>query len=380
MEAFLEIYLRLLSFWEFIWPYFRTLLSFVVALGILIFIHEFGHFVAAKLFGVKVERFSLGFGPRLLGKEVGDTDYRISAFPLGGYVKMLGESSDEEIPEELHRVSFSHQPLRRRMSIVAAGPSSNLLLAVLLYAFIFAFFGLTETSTDIGSVTPDSPAAAAGLKSNDKVLAVDGVPVKVWSDLSQLIQESGSKKIQLKLQRGDEVFTVQLTPEIRETRNILGEKISRPLIGIVASNNIIVEKVNPFQAMYYAVTHTVGMIKLTFVVLGKLIVGAISPKTLAGPIGIAQMSGEVAKAGPLAFLYFLALLSINLGILNLLPIPILDGGHLLFFSIEAIMGKPLSIRKREVAQHVGLFLLIALMVFVFYNDIYRLFDPGRGMP
>lgn len=365
---------------EALWEFSRTIISFVVSLGILIFIHEFGHFVAAKLFGVKVERFSLGFGPRLLGKEVGDTDYRISAFPLGGYVKMLGESSDEEIPEELHPVSFSHQPLRRRMSIVAAGPSSNLLLAVLLYVFIFAFFGLTETSTDIGSVTPDSPAAAAGLKSNDKVLAVDGVPVKVWSDLSQLIQESGSKKVQLKLQRGDEVFTVELTPEIRETRNILGEKISRPLIGIVASNNIIVEKVNPFQAAYHAVAHTYGMIKLTFVVLGKLIVGAISPKTLAGPIGIAQMSGEVAKAGPLAFLYFLALLSINLGILNLLPIPILDGGHLLFFSIEAIMGKPLSIRKREVAQHVGLFLLIALMVFVFYNDIYRLFDPSRGMP
>jgi regulator of sigma E protease len=350
---------------EALWELSRTIISFVVSLGILIFIHEFGHFVAAKLFGVKVERFSLGFGPRLLGKEVGDTDYRISAFPLGGYVKMLGESTDEEIPEELHPVSFSHQPLRRRMSIVGAGPGSNLLLAVLLYAFIFAFFGLTETSTDIGSVTPDSPAAAAGLKSNDKVLAIDGVPVRVWSDLSQLIQESGSKKVQLKLQRADEVFTVELTPEIRETKNILGEKISRPLIGIVASNNIIVEN---------------GMIKLTFVVLGKLIVGAISPKTLAGPIGIAQMSGEVAKAGPLAFLYFLALLSINLGILNLLPIPILDGGHLLFFSIEAIMGKPLSIRKREVAQQVGLFLLIALMVFVFYNDIYRLFDPSRGMP
>jgi regulator of sigma E protease len=343
---------------EALWELSRTIISFVVSLGILIFIHEFGHFVAAKLFGVKVERFSLGFGPRLLGKEVGDTDYRISAFPLGGYVKMLGESTDEEIPEELHPVSFSHQPLRRRMSIVGAGPGSNLLLAVLLYAFIFAFFGLTETSTDIGSVTPDSPAAAAGLKSNDKVLAIDGVPVRVWSDLSQLIQESGSKKVQLKLQRADEVFTVELTPEIRETKNILGEKISRPLIGIVASNNIM----------------------LTFVVLGKLIVGAISPKTLAGPIGIAQMSGEVAKAGPLAFLYFLALLSINLGILNLLPIPILDGGHLLFFSIEAIMGKPLSIRKREVAQQVGLFLLIALMVFVFYNDIYRLFDPSRGMP
>lgn len=365
---------------EALWSFSRTIISFVVSLGILIFIHEFGHFVAAKLFGIKVERFSLGFGPRLLGKEVGDTDYRISAFPLGGYVKMLGESGEEEIPEELKPVSFSHQPLRRRFAVVAAGPSSNLLLAVFLYALIFAFFGLTKTTTDIGSVTPDSPAAAAGLQADDKVLEVNGVEVQEWSDLSELIQESGGKSVQLKLQRYDKVFTVELTPEIRKTQTILGEEVKRPLIGIVASNNFIVEKVNPFQAMYYAVDQTIAMIELTFVVLGKLFAGAISPKTLAGPIGIAQMSGQVAKAGPLAFLSFLALLSINLGILNLLPIPILDGGHLLFFCIEAVRGKPLSIKKRELAQQVGLFLLLVLMVFVFYNDIYRLIDPGHGMP
>lgn len=365
---------------EAIWAFSRTLVSFVVSLGILIFIHEFGHFLLAKIFKVKVERFSLGFGPRLLGKVVGDTDYRISAFPLGGYVKMLGESTDEEIPEELQPVSFSHQPLRRRMSIVAAGPGSNLLLAVILYALIFGLFGLTKTTTHIGSVTPDSPAAAAGLQPEDKVLEVEGTAVQEWSELSQLIQESGGNPIQLKVQRGDETVTVVLTPEIKETRTILGEKVSRPLIGIVASNNVVVEKINPFQAGYYAITHTVAMIELTFVVLGKLFVGAISPRTLAGPIGIAQMSGEVAKAGPLAFLSFLALLSINLGILNLLPIPILDGGHLLFFLIEGIMGKPLSIKKRELAQQVGLFLLIVLMVFVFYNDIYRLISPGKAIP
>ena len=365
---------------EAIWAFSRTLISFVVSLGILIFIHEFGHFLVAKIFRVKVERFSLGFGPRLLGKKVGDTDYRISAFPLGGYVKMLGESTDDEIPEELEPVSFSHQPLRRRMAIVAAGPVSNLLLAVILYALIFGLFGLTKTTTHIGSVTPDSPAAAAGLQAGDKVLEIESTPVQEWSELSQLIQRSGGKPIELKVQRGDASFTVMLTPEIKETQTILGEKVSRPLIGIVASNNVIVEKINPLEAGYYAVSHTISMIELTFVVLGKLIVGAISPKTLAGPIGIAQMSGEVAKAGPLAFLSFLALLSINLGILNLLPIPILDGGHLLFFSIEGIMGRPLSIKKRELAQQVGLFLLIVLMVFVFYNDIYRLVSPGKGFP
>jgi regulator of sigma E protease len=365
---------------EALWSITRTLTSFVVSLGILIFIHEFGHFLVAKIFRIKVERFSLGFGPRLFGKQVGDTDYRVSAFPLGGYVKMLGESADEEIPEELHPVSFSHQPLRNRIAIVAAGPGSNLLLAVFIYGLIFAFFGLTKTTTDIGSVTPESPAATAGLQANDRVLAVDAVPVQEWAELSELIQKSDGKSVQLRLQRGDEVFTVELTPEIKPTRTILGEEVSRPLIGIVASNNFIVEKVNPFQAVYYAVVQTGSLIKLTFVVLGKLFVGAISPKTLAGPIGIAQMSGQVAKAGPLAFLSFVALLSINLGILNLLPIPILDGGHLLFFSIEAVMGKPLSIRKREMAQQVGLFLLVVLMVFVFYNDIYRLVYPGQGLP
>jgi regulator of sigma E protease len=365
---------------EAIWAVSRTLLAFVVSLGVLIFIHEFGHFLAAKIFKVKVERFSLGFGPRLFGKQVGDTDYRISAFPLGGYVKMLGESTDEEIPEDLRHVSFSHQPLGKRIIIVAAGPIFNLLLAVFLYAVIFGVFGLSKTTTDIGAVTPDSPAASAGLQPDDKVLAVNGTPVKEWSELSQLIQDSGGKPIQLTVLRGDRTFTVELTPQVKETQTILGENVRRPLIGIVASNRVIVEKINPFEAGYYAFTQTIGMIKLTFVILGKLVVGAISPRTLAGPIGIAQMSGEVAKAGPLAFLSFLALLSINLGILNFLPIPILDGGHLLFFFIEGIRGKPLSLRKRELAQQVGLFLLIALMVFVFYNDIYRLVAPGQGLP
>ena len=365
---------------EAIWALARSLLAFVLSLGILIFIHEFGHFLAAKIFKVKVERFSLGFGPRLLGKQVGDTDYRISALPLGGYVKMLGESADEEIPEDLQRVSFAHQPLRKRITIVAAGPSFNLLLAVVLYTLVFGIFGLAKTTTHIGSVTPDSPAATAGLQPGDKVIEVNGTPVKEWNQLSRLIQDSNGKPVQLEVLRGDKTFTVELTPQMKETQTILGEKVRRPLIGIVASNNVIFEKINPLEAGYYAVSQTIGMIKLTFVVLGKLMVGAISPRTLAGPIGIAEMSGEVAKAGPLAFLSFLALLSINLGILNFLPIPILDGGHLLFFFIEAVMGRPLSIRKRELAQQVGLFLIIALMVFVFYNDIYRLFTPGQGFP
>jgi regulator of sigma E protease len=365
---------------EAIWALARTILSFVVALGILIFIHEFGHFLVAKISGVAVERFSLGFGPRLFGKKAGETDYRVSAFPLGGYVKMVGESIDEEIPEELQPISFSHQSLPRRMSIVAAGPVSNLLLAVVLYCLVFALFGLARPTTDIGSVTPESPAAAAGVQAGDRVLAIDGEPVQEWAELSELIRNSNGRPIRVRLQREDAVFTVIVTPQIKETRNVFGEETTRPLIGIVASNNVAVERVNPFEAVIYGITQTGHVIQLTFVVLGKLIMGAISPRTLAGPIGIAQMSGQVAKAGVPAFLSFLALLSINLGILNLLPIPVLDGGHLLFFSIEALMGKPVSMKKREMAQQIGLFLLIALMVFVFYNDIYRLISPGSTMP
>lgn len=358
----------------------RSLIAFVVSLGILIFVHEFGHFLVAKLSGVRVERFSLGFGPRLFGRKIGDTDYRVSAFPLGGYVKMLGESPEEKVPANLRQSSFTHQPLRRRMSIVAAGPGFNIMLAAFLYILGFALFGLAQTTTEVGAVTPDSPAAEAGIRSGDRILAVDGVQVQEWDELSELIQKSGEKTTEIRLRRDGRELTVEVTPEIRETRTLLGETVSRPLIGIVASENLTVKKVNPVSAVYYGVAQTWHMTKLTFVVLGKLIQGAVSPSTLTGPIGIAQMSGQVASAGPLAFFSFLALLSINLGILNLLPIPVLDGGHLLFFFIEGIRGKPLSIRKREMAQQVGLFLLILLMVFVFYNDIYRLFSPGRGMP
>jgi regulator of sigma E protease len=358
----------------------RTIAAFIVSLGILIFFHEFGHFLAAKLSGVSVERFSLGFGPRLLGKKWRETDYRISAFPLGGYVKMLGEAVDEEVPEELRHASFSHQPLLRRVAIVACGPLFNILLAFLVYSLTFAIFGLVRPTTDVGSVAPDSPAAKAGIQAGDKILAIDGVEVKEWGQLSDLIQKRGDRPVEIRLQRGSEVMTFHIVPEIKKTNNMLGEEIQRPLIGIVASGNVSVERVNPFKAVYYGIDQTWEVIKLTFLVVGKLLQGAISPRTLAGPIGIAQISGQVAEAGAAAFLSFLALLSINLGILNLLPIPVLDGGHLLFFVIEAVMGRPLSMRKREMAQQVGLFLLIALMVFVFYNDIYRLLYPGRLPP
>ncbi len=355
-------------------------MAFIVCLGMLIFIHEFGHFLAAKLSRVRVQRFSLGFGPRLLGKKWRETDYRISAFPLGGYVKMLGEAADEEVPEELRHASFSHQPLLRRVVIVACGPLFNLLLAFFVYTVTFAAFGLARPTTDVGSVSPESPAAKAGIQAGDKVLAIDGVEVKEWGQISELIQKATDRPVEVRLQRGSEAMTFQILPEMKKTRTLLGEEIQRPLIGIGISDNVSVERVNPFEAIYYGIDQTWQVTKLTFLVLGKLFQGDISPRTLAGPIGIAQMSGQVAEAGAAAFLSFLALLSINLGILNLLPVPVLDGGHLLFFLIEAVMGRPLSIRKREMAQQVGLFLLIALMVFVFYNDIYRLLYPGRLTP
>ena len=365
---------------EALLTFLRTFVAFIVSLGMLIFIHEFGHFLAAKLFGVSVQRFSLGFGPRLLGKKWRETDYRISAFPLGGYVKMLGEAADEEVPEGLRHASFSHQPLFRRVGIVACGPLFNLFLAFVVYTIAFAAFGLPRRTTDVGSLSPDSPAAKAGIQAGDKVLAIDGVEVKEWDQLSELIQKAGDRPVAVRLQRGSEVMTFQILPEMKKMRTLLGEEIQRPLIGIVASGNVSVERVNPLEALYYGMDQTWQVIKLTFVVIGKLLQGHISPRTLAGPIGIAQMSGQVAEAGAAAFLSFLALLSINLGILNLLPIPVLDGGHLLFFLIEAVMGRPLSLRKREMAQQVGLFLLVALMVFVFYNDIYRLLYPGRFTP
>ncbi|MEW6219326.1 MAG: RIP metalloprotease RseP [Thermodesulfobacteriota bacterium] len=354
----------------------HTAVSFVIVLGLLIFVHELGHFLFAKLFRVKVFKFSLGFGPRVVGKTIGDTEYLLSAFPLGGYVKMAGENPDDEVGPEDTAVSFSAKPIWMRFIIVAAGPFSNLLFAVLVYFLIFSLVGLPILSTRIGEVQEGSAAEAAGLLKDDLILAIDGEPTDRWEEVSDRIRESGGRPVVLTVERGGETLTVTGQPILKKTSNLFGEEVEVPLLGISASADVRIEQLDLGRAVTESLTRTVEIIQLTVLGIVKIIQHVVPASSLGGPILIAQMAGQHLEAGWVNLFYFIGLLSVNLGILNLLPIPILDGGHLVFFTMEAVMRKPLSMRTREILQQVGMVILVSLMFFVFYNDLARLF--GRG--
>lgn len=354
----------------------RTILSTIGVLGVLIFVHELGHFLVAKWAGVTVLRFSLGFGPRVFGFKRGDTDYCLSLVPLGGYVKMLGEEPDEEVTEEQMANSFGSKPVSKRMLIVLAGPLSNLILAIVIFTMVHAFSGIHTATTEIGTITKDSPAEKAGLQTGDVVLTINSKEMTSWDELSQTIEQSGEEPIHITFKRGDEIRTVQVSPRVSEYKNLFGETTRRPLIGVGSSGKYTVKKVDPISAAYYGFLQTWNLSKLFAVTIVKLIQRAIPFQTLGGPILIAQMAGQQAQEGLLNLIYFTAIISVNLAVLNLLPIPILDGGHILFFLIEAILGRPIEVKKIETAQKVGMLLLLVLMVCVFYNDIMRLI-PGH---
>ncbi len=354
-----------------------TLWSFLLVLSLLILVHELGHFLVARAFGVKVLKFSIGFGPRIWGIVRGGTDYCISAFPLGGFVKMLGEQPGEEIPEEERQYSFNHKPLWQRAAIVAAGPISNLLFAGFIIFAILILYGNPVLLPEIGEVQPDSPAQSAGLKPGDMIVAVNGHPIETWEELSKIIRSSKGKPLKLLVKRDGKELAISVTPKLKKVKNIFGEESEVPIIGVTAAGNLKIEKLNPLSAFSLAASKTYDLIALTFKGFLKIIKRDIPLSVLGGPIMIAQMAGQQAQQGMLNLFYFMALLSINLGLLNLFPIPVLDGGHLLFFAIEAITRKPLSMRQREIAQQIGIFILMALMLLVFYNDIARLMGFGQ---
>ena len=349
-----------------------NIFAFVVVVGVLVFFHELGHFLVARLFGVGVEKFSLGFGPRIFGKKIGITDYRISAIPLGGYVKMVGEEPDASVEPDKLPLSFTHKHVLKRIMIVAAGPFFNVLLAVLIFYGIFQFSGLMILKPVVGTVQEGNPAQKAGLQSGDQITAIDGVPLESWDEMAEIIGGSRGEALQITVQRDGDRRVFNIRPEVRKTQNLFGEEVSRFVIGITPSGDFETRALNPIQAISESFVQTYKVIELTVVSVAKIIQGTISSKNIGGPIMIAEMAGQQAKQGALNLLFFIALISINLAILNILPIPVLDGGHLLFFFIELIIGRPVSIRVREVAQQAGLFVLILLMIFVFYNDITRL--------
>lgn len=358
-------------------PYFTTIVATLVVLGVLIFVHELGHFLVAKFLGVRVDIFSLGFPPKLLSKQIGETNYRLSVVPLGGYVKLLGENPNDEVPPELIPRSFQHRPLWQRAAIVLAGPGFNFLFAFLALFLLFAVSGLPYVPTEVGRIIEGSPAERAGLKANDVIFSVSGAPVKRWEDLSREIRQHGGKTLSLTVKRDGQDLDFKVTPEIRESENLFGQKVKAFQIGVASSEKLVTEELGLFAALEEGMSYTLRIAALTLQSLYKVVAREISMDTLGGPIMIAQVAGRQAEMGFSHLVHFMAVLSVNLTLLNLLPVPVLDGGHIVFLFLEAVRGKPVPLKHREMAQAVGMMLILTLMVLVFYHDIMRLFAPRQ---
>lgn len=355
----------------------HSLFAFIIVLGILVFFHELGHFLLARFFGVGVETFSLGFGPKIYKKKVGLTEYCISIIPLGGYVKMVGEDPNESLSSTDINLSFSHKKLFQKAVIVVAGPLFNFLLAFLIFYTIAQFSGLYIVRPVVGNVGENTPASAAGILPDDVIKSVQGTPVKSWDDMVDIIGNSSGQPLEIVIFRDESVFPLKVTPEAKIVKNLFGEDQKRYMIGISAKAGAIEHvPLNPIEAIQEGIKQTWEISSLTILSVVKIFQGTVPTDTLGGPIMIAQMAGKQAKEGIVNLAFFIAMLSINLGIINLFPVPVLDGGHLFFFGMEAITGKATSDKVREKANQVGIALLVALMVFVFYNDIIRIFNGG----
>jgi regulator of sigma E protease len=310
----------------------------------------------------------------LLSWRRGVTEYAVSAVPLGGYVKMLGDDPEDEVPESEAASAFSQQPLAKRFAIVLAGPMMNLITACVAFTIVFAIFG-AGTPTDaakIGGVMDGMAAQKAGLRRGDTVVSIDGKPIASWDALSQAVRASDGKSLSLEVRRDDgSVETLSAVPQEKIEKSMFGEETGKAyLIGI--ERFVEIAPVSFVNAVGLGIYETYFWVKMTLLSVVKIFQGSVSARDLGGPILIVQAAGQQAERGLDYLIRFLGLISVNLGVLNLLPIPVLDGGHLLFFAFEAVRGRPLALRQREMAQQVGLFLLLALMVFVFYNDISRI--------
>lgn len=351
-----------------------SLISVIVLLGVLIFIHELGHYLVARISGVGVVKFSLGFGPKIFGKKIGETEYVLSWIPLGGFVKLLGESKDELLPPDEEKKSFLKQPTWKKLLIVVAGPVFNFLLALVIFVVIF-MYGVPSLTTEIGEVQKQSAAYSAGLMSGDKIISVDGKKIKHWEEIRPLIAAGKGKVAEIIVERQTGIKHFLIKPMASKSKNVFGEDVPTYLLGISPSGKSIIERKNPWDAAITACEKTWEISKLTVLAVVKMVEGTISPRTLGGPIFIAQVAGAQVKEGIIPFVLFMALLSINLGVINLFPIPVLDGGHIAFYLIEMVIRREVSIRVKEVAQQIGFALLLMLMIFVVFIDIERMNLP-----
>jgi regulator of sigma E protease len=348
-----------------------TLISFIILLSVLIFVHELGHFLAARITGVGVLKFSLGFGPKIIGKKIGETEYVLSWIPLGGFVKLLGESGTEELSPEDEKRSFYKQTRWKRMLIILAGPVFNFFLALVIFNIV-SMYGLPNLTADVGEVQNESAAFEAGMMNGDKIITIDGQKVMFWEDIKPIIAVGKGKEMEIAVQRGAEKKLLLIKPRLSKSKNIFGEEESAYLIGVSPAGKTTIVKRNPWDAVIVSVEKTWYISKLTIISVVKMLEGVISPRTLGGPIFIAQVAGAQVKEGIIPFILFMAILSINLGVINLFPIPVLDGGHIFFYLIEIVTRKEISVKVREISQQIGFVILLMLMLFVIFIDIERL--------
>lgn len=346
-----------------------TLTSFLV-LSFLIFFHELGHFLAARFFGVHVEVFSIGFGKKVFSKVYGKTQYCIGLIPLGGYVQMKGQDDSDPTKVSFDKDSYNTRKPWQRIIILFAGPFANFLLAFLLYLAIGSI-GVTKFSPIIGQTSPDSPAMQIGMMPNDKVLVINGHFVTTWDDVSRIIKDSEGN-LEFKIERANEVLTFILTPKISQYQNMFGETLHKRMIGISPSGKTIEITYAPDEVLGYAVDQTIKATTMILTSLQKLIEGVVSVKELGGIISIVQVTSEASNAGLVALFALTALISVNLGVLNLLPIPALDGGHILFNVYEMLTKKAPSEKVLYVMTLGGWALLLSLTALTIFNDIYRL--------
>ena len=358
---------------------------FLFVLTVVVFFHELGHFLMARLCGIKVLVFSVGFGPEIAGfNDRYGTRWKISAVPLGGYVKFFGDDNAASVPDQSaaaamtdaqRKDSFMFQPVGSRAAVVAAGPIANFMLAIAIFAAIFMTVGKQTTSARVDAVQPASAAEAAGFKPGDLVLAINGERIDSFSDMQRIVSISAGETLSIDVDRGGAPISLKATPQLKELKDNFGNVHRLGVLGISRSmspGDIKTEKAGPLRAIVMGAQETWFVVDRTLAYIGGVFVGREAADQLGGPIRIAQVSGQVATAGFTALIHLTAVLSVSIGLLNLFPIPLLDGGHLLFYAIETIRGRPLSERAQEVGFRIGLAVVVMLMIFATFNDILRL--------
>ncbi len=367
----------------------HTLIGYVIpflfVLTIVVFFHELGHFLVARWAGVKVLTFSLGFGPEIAGfNDRHGTRWKISAIPLGGYVKFFGDESEASTPsadslaamtaeERVH--SFHFKKVGPRAAIVAAGPIANFILSILIFAGLFTFLGKPSMTAQVDTVQPGSAAASAGFQSGDVVTAIDGKVIDSFADMQRIVSINAGEKLTFTIKRGGAPVTLQATPELREIKDNFGNTQRLGILGITRSSTpgeVVTQPVDPATALWLGVKSTWFVVDRTFAYIGGVFTGREAANQVGGPLRIAQMSGQVASLGLAPLIHLAAVLSVSIGLLNLFPVPLLDGGHLLFYAVEAVRGRPLSDRAQEMGFRFGLALVLMLMIFATYNDILHL--------